>query len=84
MEKGKCLLSCYGSSEAYCGCWQIGRSKSSHAGKSDSESEVGISSVQACVELSVIVRSVAGERAVSRVATQVVVTHHSVTHQSII
>ena len=49
----------------------------------DSESEVGISSVEACVELSVITQSVAGETADSRVATQVV-THHSVTHQSII
>jgi len=83
MEGGKCLRSCCGSSEAYCGCWPIGRSDSSDAGKRDSESEVGISSVQACVELSVIVQSVAGDRAVSRVATQVV-THHSVIHQSII
>jgi len=61
MEGGKCLLACCGSSEAYCGCWQIGRSDSSHAGKSDSESEVGISIVEACVELSVITWSVAGE-----------------------
>ena len=47
------------------------------------KSKVGISIVEACIELSMITLSVAGVRTVSRVATQVV-THHSVTHQSIV
>ena len=37
--------------------------------KNDSESKVGISSVEVCNELSMIVLSAAGERDVSRVST---------------